>query len=216
MCLPTSTRESLTKPTTCVSDAAVRQMCPASATPGSPVPDDGRPRPAPDLPQRHLVEDPRVEPHGDELHVGEYRADQRYRERDGVGLHDPETRQGPHRIPSERGRRPLWPWRSEPVHPGRCRCSAGCSGRRRSRSGAARTRAPRTPRTARRRARTGVLALRVPDTRTMSATAKDSITIRASTSIAAPRLNAGGERWKALCNRSTGREAARPSSAKAT
>jgi hypothetical protein len=32
--------------------------------------------------------------------------------------------------------------------------------------------------------------------------------MRASTSIAAPRLNAGGERWKALCNRATS-EAAR-------
>jgi hypothetical protein len=27
--------------------------------------------------------------------------------------------------------------------------------------------------------------------------------MRASTSIAAPRLKAGGERWKALCKRST-------------
>src|SRR4029450_831042 len=95
MCLPTSTGDLLTKPTTCVSDAAVRQMCPASATPGSPVPtitrprrapgsDDHRPRPAPDLPQGHLVEDPRIETHGDELHIGEYGPHQRYRERDGV------------------------------------------------------------------------------------------------------------------------------------
>jgi hypothetical protein len=38
MCLPTSSREPLTKPTTCVSIAAERQMCPASATPDSPVP----------------------------------------------------------------------------------------------------------------------------------------------------------------------------------
>ena len=38
MCLPTSSRESLTKPTTCVSIADERQMCPASATPASPVP----------------------------------------------------------------------------------------------------------------------------------------------------------------------------------
>ena len=42
-----------------------------------------------------------------------------------------------------------------------------------------------------------------PAMRTMSVTAKDSMTMRASTSIAAPRLNTGGERWKALCNLST-------------
>ncbi len=53
--------------------------------------DDSRPRPAPDLPQGHLVEDPRIEPHGDELHIGEYGPHQRYRERDGVELHDPES-----------------------------------------------------------------------------------------------------------------------------
>jgi hypothetical protein len=38
MRLPTSARESLMKPTTCVSEAAVRQICPARATPASPVP----------------------------------------------------------------------------------------------------------------------------------------------------------------------------------
>ena len=38
MCLPTSSRESLMKPTTCVSMVAERQMCPASATPASSVP----------------------------------------------------------------------------------------------------------------------------------------------------------------------------------
>src|SRR5918993_3081370 len=44
----------------------------------------------------------------------------------------------------------------------------------------------------------------LPAKRKSSVTAKDSMTMRASTSIAAPRLNAGGERWKTLCNRSTG------------
>src|SRR5688572_15851400 len=44
----------------------------------------------------------------------------------------------------------------------------------------------------------------LPAKRKSSVTAKDSMTMRASTSIAAPRLNAGGERWKVLCNRSTG------------
>src|SRR5215207_2908602 len=43
-----------------------------------------------------------------------------------------------------------------------------------------------------------------PAKRKSSATANDSMTMRASTSIAAPRLKAGGERWKALCNLSTG------------
>src|SRR5919199_4536354 len=44
----------------------------------------------------------------------------------------------------------------------------------------------------------------LPAKRKSSATANDSMTMRASTSIAAPRLKAGGERWKALCNLSTG------------
>src|SRR4029450_8665283 len=33
--------------------------------------DDGRPRPAPDLPQRHLVEEPMMQPQRDELQVCE-------------------------------------------------------------------------------------------------------------------------------------------------
>src|SRR5918994_389904 len=53
--------------------------------------DDNRPRPAPDLPQGHLVEDPRIETHGDELHIGEYGPHQRYRERDGVEVHEAKT-----------------------------------------------------------------------------------------------------------------------------
>ena len=42
-----------------------------------------------------------------------------------------------------------------------------------------------------------------PATRTTSTTANDSITIKASTIIAAPRRNAGGDPWKARCSRST-------------
>src|SRR5918997_1515265 len=57
--------------------------------PGS---NDNRPCPAPDLPQRHLVEHARIKPHGDELHVGEYRSYEWNGERNGVDLlHDAEA-----------------------------------------------------------------------------------------------------------------------------